>query len=192
MRGQARSDSAVATRAGAHAGARRLGAVIAFAALIALGARIVLPLPGTPVPLTLQVPFVLLAGTLLGAWDGAAAVLLYLTLGVAGLPVFAAGGGPAYLLGPTGGYLVGFLPAAGLAGALAGRSGSFLRLLAAMTAGASIIYLCGAIHLGVLLGGGLQAALAAGVTPFLAVDGVKILGCAALVAAWRGRRPAAG
>src|SRR5512138_1804581 len=84
--------------------------VVLFADLTAVAARISLPLP--PVPLTLQTAMVLLAGAFLGARAGMLAMLLYLAMGLAGLPVFAGGGGPAYVLAPSFGYLVGFLPGA--------------------------------------------------------------------------------
>ncbi len=74
---------------------RRAIGVAAFATATAFGARVALPLPGTPVPFTLQVLFVLLAGAVLGARLGAASQALYLAVGLAGAPVFAAGGGPA-------------------------------------------------------------------------------------------------
>ncbi|MGH7539390.1 MAG: biotin transporter BioY, partial [Gemmatimonadota bacterium] len=96
------------TVAGLPLTARRVIAVLAFAALTALGARIAVPLPGTPVPFTFQVVAVLLAGVLLGPRLGAASQAAYLAAGASGLPIFAAGGGVAYLLGPTGGYLLAF------------------------------------------------------------------------------------
>src|SRR5512132_4009477 len=87
---------------------------------IALAAQVAVPLPFTPVPLTLQTLAVLLASAALGMRRGALAVALYLAEGLAGLPVFASfSSGPAPFLGPTGGYLVGFLPAAAIVGALA-------------------------------------------------------------------------
>src|SRR5439155_20993955 len=89
---------------------------LGFSLLIALSARMSLPIPATPVPANLQTLSVLLAGGLLGPWGGLAAVAAYLGTGIAGAPVFAMGGGAAYMLGPTGGYLAGFLPAAWLAG----------------------------------------------------------------------------
>ena len=85
-----------------------------FAALFSIGAFIKIPIG--LVPASLQTIFVLLAGMLLGARRGALAVLLYLLLGLIGLPVFTAGGGPGYILHPTFGYLLGMLPAAWLAG----------------------------------------------------------------------------
>lgn len=102
---------------------RRIAAVGAFAALTAVGARLAVPLPGTAVPFTFQIVAVLLAGLLLGPRLGVASQTTYLAAGAAGLPVFAAGGGAAYLLGPTGGYLFAFPIAAALAGLGADRGG---------------------------------------------------------------------
>jgi len=170
------------TAAGSVAG------VLAFALLVALGARMQLFLPFTPVPLTLQVPFVLLAGAVLGPRRAAASMAAYLAAGVAGLPAFAAGAGPAYLLGPTGGYLLGFVPAAFLVGLLGRRAGaSFWRLAAAMLLGAAVIHIAGAAHLSVALGQGPGGALRAGVLPFLGAGLLEIAGAAALAAVWRGR-----
>ncbi len=105
---------------------RRAVAVAALAAATAIGARLSVPLPGTPVPFTLQPVAVLLSGLLLGGVLGATSQLTYLAMGAAGLPVFALGGGLAYLGGPTGGYLLAFPLAAGLVGAIAGaRPGVF-------------------------------------------------------------------
>lgn len=85
-----------------------------FAALTAIGSFIRIPLP--PVPFTLQTLFVYLAGALLGARRGAASQLLFLAVGLIGIPVFGAGGGPGYVLQPTFGYLIGFPAAAWLTG----------------------------------------------------------------------------
>ncbi|HWR98450.1 MAG TPA: biotin transporter BioY [Candidatus Methanoperedens sp.] len=117
--------------------------VALFAVLTAVGAFIRVPLPG--VPFTLQVPAVLLAGVALGPWLGAASQLAYIAVGLLGLPVFAAGGGPAYLLTPTFGFLVGFVAAALATGVIAGdpaRSG-LPRLSVALLAGIVAIYLVG-------------------------------------------------
>src|SRR5687767_6187464 len=120
---------------------RALGIVVA-AGVLALSAQFALPMPGTPVPLTLQPLVVVLAGLLLGPVDAAAAMVLYLVAGAAGLPVFAPMGAPglARLLGPTGGYLLAYPVAAAVAGRLgAGRESFVARTLAAM-AGVLVMY----------------------------------------------------
>ncbi len=83
-----------------------------FAALISVGAYAAFPIPGTPVPIVLQNMFIMLAGFISGPWWGLVSVVFYLILGSVGLPVFSGGtGGFAKLAGPTGGYLVGYIPA---------------------------------------------------------------------------------
>lgn len=122
---------------------RRAVLVAFFAVLTAVGAFVRVPLPG--VPFTLQVPAVLLAGLALGPWLGAASQAAYLAVGLLGLPVFATGGGPGYVLTPTFGFLVGFVLAAAVAGAVAGdlaRSGT-LRVALALALGIAAIYLVG-------------------------------------------------
>jgi biotin transport system substrate-specific component len=117
--------------------------VALFAVLTAVGAFVRVPLPG--VPFTLQVPAALLAGVALGPWLGAASQLAYLAVGLLGLPVFASGAGPGYLLTPTFGFLVGFVAAALVVGLAAGdpaRSGT-PRLAAALLLGIAAIYLVG-------------------------------------------------
>jgi biotin transport system substrate-specific component len=143
---------------------------ISFAALTALGTRLKVDL--FPVPFTMQVFFILLAGLSLGGRLGALSQLLYLTIGLMGLPVFAGGGGMLYLLGPTGGYLVGFPIAAGLTGWLAeGREDLLGRTLAGAV-GVAAIYLCGVSWLGFWLGDPGQA-WKAGVLVFVGVDVTK-------------------
>ena len=164
--------------------AYRLAGIVGFAALVALGARLSVPL--WPVPITLQVPFVLLAGALLGARAGAGSMATYLAAGALGLPVFAAGGGPGYFLGPTGGYLVGFVAAAAVVGVLAGPRAGLGRLLLAMTAGVAVVHLFGLLHLSLFLGRGPWQAMQEGLLPFLVGDVLKVAGAATLVAAWRG------
>jgi biotin transport system substrate-specific component len=155
------------------------------AALTAIGSRIAIPF--WPVPVTLQVFFVLLCGVTLGRKWGALAQAEYVGAGAIGLPVFAGGkAGLAALLGPTGGYLVGFIAAAYVTGwlaeILAGRRGG---LPAATIAGAATIWLCGWAWLAVWAAAGgesapLRAAFAWGVVPFLAVDVGKAIAAAAL------------
>ncbi|MCI0331329.1 MAG: biotin transporter BioY [candidate division Zixibacteria bacterium] len=155
--------------------------------LMALSAQIAIPLPFSPVPITGQTFAVLVVGMLLGRWRGTAAVLAYLTEGILGLPVFAGGvAGIAKILGPTGGYLVSFLPAAYLAGYLAekGWDRKISTTFLAMTLGNVIIFGFGALWLARFVG--LDQALSLGVLPFLAGDAVKI-GLATLVlpGAWK-------
>jgi biotin transport system substrate-specific component len=156
-----------------------LAAVTAFAALTALSARVQVRLPFTPVPVTGQVFCVLLAGAVLGPRLGFVSQVQYLAAGAAGLPVFAHGGGPAALLGPTGGYLVGFPLAAAVVGALYGRAGSWSWLaLPACLSGVAVIYTFGAAWYVVwtaALGGAvaLPVVLAQSVFPFVPFDAAK-------------------
>lgn len=150
---------------------RRAAGVAGFALLTALGARVAVPLPGTPVPLTFQVVAVLLAGYLLGPAAGAASQAAYLAAGVAGLPVFAAGGGPAYLLGPTGGYLLAFPAAAAVVGLATTRWRGLPAHAAGVAAGVAVIHSGGAGWLAVVAGH--EAAVAAGVAPFLLADALE-------------------
>lgn len=158
-------------------------AVGGFALLTVAGAKVSIPLPGTPVPATLQTLPVLLAGLLLGARLGALSQVVYLGLGLAGLPVFALpGAGPGYLLGPTGGYLVGFIIAAWLAGALAPpvAGTGFGRRLAATAAGVAALHAAGVLWLAFLFLPDTFDAFRAGSLPFIAFDLAKgILACAA-------------
>jgi biotin transport system substrate-specific component len=176
------------------AAARAFG-VSATVLLIGLGAQAKFPLPGTPVPVTLQTLFVLLAGVFLGPLDAAAAALAYLALGLAGAPLFALGaGGPAagwglgYLAGPTGGYLAGFVAAAGLVGALAEVQSSRARLVLALLLGEGVILCSGWMHLAFVVGAGPERAFAAGVAPFLPGDCLKLAAAFAVVASVRSLR----
>ena len=159
-----------------HRTLRRVLAVAAGALLVALGAQVAVPLPGTPVPLTLQGPAVLIVGGLLGAPAGAPSMVLYLVLGAAGLPVFAPLGVPglARLFGPTGGYLLAFPVAAAAVGQLAGDGRSWARLAGGLFAGLAIIYVGGIAQLAAL-GGDLSNALRVGSLPFLAADLCKLV-----------------
>jgi biotin transport system substrate-specific component len=175
-------------------GVRRVAAVLLFAVATAVGARLAVPVPLSPVPVTLQTLFVLLAGALLGPRLGAASQLAYLGAGVAGLPVFAAGAGVAYLLGPTGGYLLAFPVAAFLAGMVTDRVrgpgiGRGLALFGALLLVSFVILLGGAAWLA-LATGDPAGALALGVLPFLLGDVLKV--ALATLLAHRGRDKALG
>ena len=141
--------------------------VAAGALAIALAAQVALYLPFTPVPVTLQTLAVLLAGMVLGSRRGVLAVGTYIAAG-------AMGGGPAWLLGPTGGYLAGFIAAAFITGLLAERGWgrSWWAATAAMAVGNIAIYLCGMSWLALVTGP--AAAFTLGAMPFIAADAAKI------------------
>jgi len=171
--------------------------------LIVLSARIQVPF--WPVPMTMQTFAILVIGMAYGARLGGATVLLYLAEGALGLPVFAGGGGIAYFTGPTTGYLVGFLAAAVIVGALAERGWdrSVSKTLLANTLGTLVIFIPGVLWLAAFLmrangldaPTGLMSAWTAGALPFLAGAAAKIaLAAAVMPLAWRlvGRRAARG
>ena len=172
---------------------RRVIGVLAFVVATAIGARVAVPAPFTPVPVTLQTLFVLLSGAVLGPILGAAAQVAYIAAGAAGAPVFAGGFGMAYLLGPTGGYLLAFPATAFVAGLVVRRAprgplaapflfvGLFLASLVTLGGGAGWL---------AVLTGDLAGALTLGFLPFLVGDLLKV-GLAALIA-WRVRERTLG
>ena len=169
-------------------------AVVLFAALTAVGAHVAVPLGFTPVPMTLQTLFVLLAGVLLGPIAGAASQLLYLGLGLAGVPVFAMGGaGLPWLLSPTGGYLLAFPAAAALAGWIAGRERGRVRTAVALVVATALVFASGASWLSVVTGLNAREVFASGVQPFLPGAAIKaaIVYLIALRGFWR-RSPESG
>lgn len=164
--------------AAARIGPRIIGIVVG-AAVVALAAQVAVRLPFTVVPLTLSPLAVLVVGGLLGAGGGAAALVLYLVAGAAGLPVFAGGAaGAIHLLGPTGGYLLAFPVAAAVTGRLS-RSTTIARVLLACVAGMVVIHIGGVSQLAIL-GGDPAAAFRVGFLPFFSNDLVKV-GLAALL-----------
>jgi biotin transport system substrate-specific component len=148
--------------------------------LVVASAQITVPIPLNPVPVTLQPLAVLVVGGLLGPAAGATALVLYLALGMLGLPVFAGGsGGFVHVLGPTGGYLMAFPAAAAVAG-LGTRDGAgILRVLACCFLGMAVIHLGGVAHLA-LLTGNTTRAFDVGFRPFFTGDLLKV-GLAAAV-----------
>lgn len=146
-----------------------------MAALTAVGAFIAIPVG--PVPIVLQNFFVFLTGLLLGSRWGLTAMGVYLLAGALGLPVFAGGkGGIGHLLGPTGGYLLGYLPAVYLIGLISdtGRQRPVFDAFA-LICGSLTVYLCGIPWLQAVTGMAFQKTLAVGMLPFLPGDGLKII-----------------
>jgi biotin transport system substrate-specific component len=126
---------------------RHLAFVALFVALTALGAKLEIPLPY--VPFTLQTFFVILSGMLLGSRLGAMSQMVYLAIGLVGVPVFARGGGVGYVLQPTFGYLIGFVPAAYIVGKLieGKKKIKFFQFLIVSFCGLLIVYLLGLTYL---------------------------------------------
>ncbi|NJN97019.1 MAG: biotin transporter BioY [Anaerolineales bacterium] len=168
--------------------------IVLFSLLLGVSAQIAIPLPFTPVPITMQTLMVLLTGMLLGSRLGLMAVLAYLAEGLAGLPVFAGGTsawspssipGVPVLLGPSVGYLVGFVFAAALVGWLAERGWDrvWWTTALALVLGNGVIYAFGVGWLSTLLG--VSTAISAGMLPFLIGDAIKIaLAVIALPGGW--------
>ncbi|GAA1283770.1 biotin transporter BioY [Saccharothrix xinjiangensis] len=164
--------------------ARDIALVVAGAGLTGLAAQVVLPVPGSPVPITGQTFAALLVGAALGWRRGGVSMALYLVAGVAGVPWFQGGasGTPASL-----GYVVGFVLAGALVGHLAARGGDRtpLRTAGTMALGNLAIYACGVPWLMAATGVGFGKALQLGVTPFLLGDALKVaLAAGLLPAAW--------
>ncbi len=147
-----------------------------LAALMAVGAYIAIPIG--PVPIVLQNLFILLAGLLLGSKWGLASVAVYLLAGALGLPVFSGGtGGIARFAGPTGGYLLAYLPAVYLIGFISERKELPFRIvfeIIGMVCGSAIIYAMGVTWLKIVTGMTFSKALTVGMFPFLIGDALKI------------------
>ncbi|HMK45942.1 MAG TPA: biotin transporter BioY [Methanocella sp.] len=151
-----------------------------FSALTAIGAWITIPLP---VPLTLQTMFTLLAGAVLGWYFGALSMIVYVLMGLIGLPVFAGGqSGLGVLIGPIGGYLLGFIAGAAVTGLIVKikKKPGYLWLCTAMVAGTIVIYLFGVSQLAFVMHLPADRALVLGVLPFLPGDVLKIMVGAAI------------
>jgi biotin transport system substrate-specific component len=163
--------------------------VVAFALATALAAQIVIPLPFTPVPITGQTFTVLLAGAALGANAGAASMGLYLVLGAIGLPFYAGGtSGWTVVQGATGGYLVGFIVAAWLIGALAERlqDRTIVTAIPAFLMGSVIIHVLGVPWLAASLDIGWIEAASLGSVPFIPGDLLKVAAAGLMLpAAWK-------
>lgn len=157
--------------------------IFAFASGTAIGAQI--EIPHQPVPFTLQTFFVLLAGSVLGARNGALSQLTYLAAGAIGLPVFAHwSAGFARLAGPTGGYLLSFPLAALTVGFIVDRNRSTLGLVSAMVCGLLIIFGLGTLQLGILYYHDVMAAIVNGFLIFSWWDGLKLAAAVIVSRSW--------
>jgi biotin transport system substrate-specific component len=191
---------AMTTRADARfRTAEQIGAVLFVTVLTAIAAQISIPLPFTPVPFTFQPMVVLVGAAALGSRLGMASQILYLAIGIAGLPVFAASPilpqGVARLLGPTGGYLMSYPFAAFVAGSLAERGFDrrYVTAVAAMVCGLIVVFAGGVLWLsiGMRPARGFSAALAIGFYPFILPDLAKLLVAASVMPGlWRVTRSA--
>jgi biotin transport system substrate-specific component len=174
--------------------AGRLFLSLGMALGMGLLAQVRIPLPFTPVPVTGQVFGVLLGGLLLGRMCGALSMGLYLGLGCLGVPWFAAGVS-GVLTGPTGGYLVGFIPAAFFVGWATERSTrprGFIFQTGIMLVGVIIIYTLGALHFGLVMRTSLTRTLQCAVLPFMPVDLFKAALAAAISTSVLSRRWSGG
>jgi biotin transport system substrate-specific component len=174
--------------------AEQIGAVLFVTVLTSIAAQISVPLPFTPVPFTFQPMVVLVGAAALGSRLGLASQVLYLALGIAGLPVFAASPllphGAARLLGPTGGYLMSYPFAAFVAGSLAERGFDrrYVTAVVAMACGLAVVFAGGVLWLTVASRPALSlsSSLAAGFFPFILPDLLKLLVAAAVMPGlWR-------
>ena len=163
---------------------RRSLAILASAIVVGLAAQVAIPVPGTEVPLTMQLPAVLLVGALLGPRLGAASLIVYIMLGAAGVPVFSPIGPPGVerLLGPTGGYLLAFPFAAAVVGRVVTDGTDIGRLALGLLLGTLVIHAGGIIQL-VVLAGNLSAAASVMSAPFLLSTLLKLIVAGLL--AWR-------
>jgi biotin transport system substrate-specific component len=172
----------------ASAAGRKVLGVGLFFMLTALGAFVRIPLPFTPVPITLQTLFVLLSGLALGGTLGGASSLCYLAIGSLGLPIFAgAAGGLSQVAGPTGGYLLAFPLASWAVGRVVGNDAGWLKAFSALLLGTLVIYALGVAHLIAVLHCGPVRAIQLGALPFLPGDAVKIAAALGLYQSYRTR-----
>jgi len=167
--------------------ARQVALVVGASLFVALCARITIPLPGTPVPLTVQNFGVLVVGLLLGSRRGFAALALYLAEGAMGMPVFspAGPGGIAQLLGATGGYLIMYPLVAGLAGFIFERGRKTFARAAIAGLLAEIVLFVGGVAWLYVLTHSLAKAAYLGVYWFLAAEVMKIMFAAAIAVRWQ-------
>ncbi len=148
-----------------------------FAALTAIFAQVTIPIPISPVPITLQVLAVCLTSAILGSRLAFMSMLVYITVGILGMPVFSGGAsGLGVVMGPTGGYITGFLLSSYVTGKLVQRKPlpTMSNTIVAMFSGLLVIYTAGMLQLSLVTGMPLQAAFMSGVVPFIGLDIIKI------------------
>ena len=148
-----------------------------FAALTSIFAQLTIPLPISPVPITLQVLAVCLTAAILGSRLAVLSQLIYICVGIIGIPVFSGGtAGLARLMGPTGGYITGFLLSSLVIGRIVEQRPlpTIRRTFIAMLCGLLVIYTCGMLQLSLVSGMTLKAAFMSGVVPFIGMDMIKI------------------
>jgi biotin transport system substrate-specific component len=162
---------------------KEMTSISLFTALTIVMSLVIIPLPFTPVPITGQTIAVLLSGALLGSRRGVLSQVVYMLIGIAGLPVFAGmRGGPGVILGPTGGFIWGFILMSYVIGKIIEtgykryqRHNIIILLMAFFTGGILILYTAGAIQLAIVLKIGIAEAFAAGVLPFMPGEFLKII-----------------
>ncbi len=152
---------------------------LACAFLVGLSAWVRIPMPGTPVPVTLQTFALLASAGVLGRYYAVQMAAWYILLGLAGLPFFSGGSGLAHLASPTGGYIAGFLMAAGIVGFLDSSSKRWYARMLVFIIATIAIYVPGLVQLHLATGFSLRQTVATGFIPFIIYDIIKAL------AAWR-------
>ncbi len=166
--------------------AANIALVLGGSAFVGISAQVVIPLPFTPVPLTLQTFAVLLVGAALGTWRGVASMVVYAAAGTAGVPWFSAGSSG--WSGASYGYILGFILAAGIVGRLAERGATRtpVRTAGLMVLGNAVIYAVGVSYLKFAIDASWAMALSLGMIPFLLGDALKIALAAGLFpATWK-------
>jgi biotin transport system substrate-specific component len=155
-----------------------------FAALVAVSGFFRVPIPGSIVPVVLKNLFVVLAGTVLGSFYGGVSIIIFLAAGLVGIPIFVIAGGPAIFLTPLGGYLIGYFAGSLTAGLVCGlpkvterkiKPGLLIRLCAGSFLGFALVDLCGVFYMMFLNSISFNAALTAGLVPYIPGDSLKFI-----------------
>lgn len=154
---------------------KRLAFIALMAAVTGVLSQIVIPLPFTLVPINMATFGVFVAGSVLGAKDGTISLMVYVLVGLIGIPVFSGfGAGPGVIVGPTGGYIIGYIAAAFAIGIIAGKSKSYTTNIVAMVVGLFLCYALGTIWYIIVTKTDVVKAIMLCVVPFLIGDAIKI------------------